>query len=250
MEILAQPAAYADVQALRELYRREANCQIIHDSFLSRKLADPYLIYLNGRLAGYAAVGNKYPSNCVTEFYTLPEMRRFALPMFREVLHVSAATHIEAQTNLPLSLLMLYDCAKNITADGILFADGLTTDQRLPGVEFRRRLPDEETFPHFAEPVGDWVLVANGVICATGGFLTHYNPPYGDIYMEVAESARRQGYGSFLVQEVKRVCYEAGKAPAARTGPTNIASRRTLQKAGLVACARMLIGEVDPDLLK
>jgi GNAT superfamily N-acetyltransferase len=250
MEIHAQPAAYADVQAMRELFRHEANCQIIHDSFLARGLADPYLIHVNSRLAGYAAVAEKYPPNCLTEFYTLPEMRPFALPMYREVLRVSAATHVEAQTNIPSMLLPLYDCAKNIIADGILFADALTTHLQLPGVEFRRRVPDEETFPHAAEPVGDWVLVANGVICATGGFLTHYNPPYGDIYMEVAESARREGYGSFLVQEVKRICYEAGKTPAARTGPTNIASRRTLQKAGLLPCARMLIGEVDPDLLK
>jgi GNAT superfamily N-acetyltransferase len=250
VDIQVEQAAYADVQAMRDLFRREANCQIIHDSFCARGLVDPYLIHRNGRLVGYAAVGNKYPPGRLTEFYTLPEMRPFALPLFREVLVVSGATEIEAQTNIPWMLLPLYDCATNITADGILFADGLTTDLQLPGVEFRRRMPDDVPFPHADEPVGDWVLVADGAICATGGFLTHYNPPYGDIYMEVAESARRKGYGSFLVQEVKRTCYEAGRAPAARTGPTNIASRRTLQKAGLLPCARMLVGEVDRDLLK
>jgi hypothetical protein len=47
------------------------------------------------------------------------------------------------------------------------------------------------------------------------------------------------------VQEVKRICYEAGKKPAARTGEDNIASRRTLEKAGFVVCGRLLVGEVD-----
>ena len=250
MDIQVQRAAHDDVRALRDLYRREANCQIVHDSFCARGLADPYLIHLNGRLAGYAAVGNKYPPDRLTEFYCLPELRAYSLPLFREVLIFSGATQIEAQTNIPVMLLPLYDCAKNVTVREVLFADGLKTDLQLPGVEFRRATPDDVPFPHADEPFGDWVLVADGTICATGGFLTHYNPPYGDVYMEVSETERRKGYGSFLVQSVKRICYEAGRVPAARCDPKNIASRRTLQKAGMLPCARLLVGEVDRDLLK
>ena len=41
MQIRACLAEYRDVEALRELYRQEANCQIIRDSFLARGLADP-----------------------------------------------------------------------------------------------------------------------------------------------------------------------------------------------------------------
>jgi hypothetical protein len=112
MDIQVRRADFQDVKAMRELYRQEVNCQIIHDSFLSRGLADPYLVLLNGRLAGYAGVGNKYPKDRLTEFYILPQMRPLALPIFREVLAVSKATQIEAQTNILLMLLMLYDCAK------------------------------------------------------------------------------------------------------------------------------------------
>src|SRR5689334_22631376 len=111
MDIQVRQADNQDVKSLHELYRQEANCQIIHDSFLARGLADPYIILLNGRIAGYGAVRNKYPKDQVTEFYTLPQMRSFALPMFRELLSVSQAKQIEAQTNIPLMLLMLYDCA-------------------------------------------------------------------------------------------------------------------------------------------
>jgi GNAT superfamily N-acetyltransferase len=62
--------------------------------------------------------------------------------------------------------------------------------------------------------------------------------------MEVSETFRRHGLGSFLVQELKRVCYEGGRVPAARCNPRNVASRRTLQKAGFVPCGHILVGSV------
>jgi hypothetical protein len=46
------------------------------------------------------------------------------------------------------------------------------------------------------------------------------------------------------VQELKRICYEMGKIPAARCNVANAASRRTLQKAGMLPCGRILLGEV------
>jgi GNAT superfamily N-acetyltransferase len=245
MTIKVRRAEFQDVEAMRGLYRQELNCQIIHDSFLPRGLADPYLILVDGGLAGYGAVSNKYDKGRLIEFYTLPQARPLALPMFRELLAASHATHIEAQTNNPLMLLMLYDCAKNITAENILFHDAFHTQLVCPNGVFRRAALEsaEEIFPHQQEPGGDWVIEAQGSVVATGGFLCHYNPPYGDIFMEVAESARLQGYGSYLVQELKRVCYEAGKKPAARCNPDNIGSRRTLEKAGLLPCGRLLVGE-------
>ena len=72
--------------------------------------------------------------------------------------------------------------------------------------------------------------------------MLHYNPPYGDLYMEVDEPFRGRGYCSFLIQELKRVCYEIGRVPAARCDVANVASLATLQRAGLLPCARILRG--------
>lgn len=244
MKIRVHRAEYADVEAMRELYRQELNCQIVHDSFLSRGLADPYLEEVDGRVGGYGAVSNKYDKGRLVEFYTLPVVRNIALPMFRELLITSQATHIEAQTNAPLMLLMLFDCATNIIPEKVLFHDAFVTHLACPNGVFRQSTPGDAVFPHQHEPVGNWIVEANGSVVATGGFLCHYNPPYGDIYMEVVEPARRQGFGSYLIQELKRVCYDAGKKPAARCDPTNLASRRTLEKAGLLPCGHLLVGEV------
>ena len=246
MNIQVHPVEYQEVAALRELYRQEANCQIRYDSMLSRGLADPYLILTDGRIAGYGAVLNKYDTGHLTEFYVLPPMRSQALPLFRELLAVSRATHIAAQTNISLLLTMLYDCAENITDSSIMFQDAFVTNLACPHAVFRHKTAEDvgAMFEHHAEPEGEWVVEENGAVVATGGFLSHYNPPYADLFMEVSEPARRRGIGSYLVQEVKRVCYEAGKKPAARCDPSNIASRRTLEKAGFLPCARVLVGSV------
>lgn len=243
MEIHGSPATYKDVESMRDLYRHELNCQIIRDSFLRRGLADPYLLHVNGRIGGYGAISNKYDKGRLMEFYVLPHLRGIALPMFRELLRSSLATHVEAQTNSPLMLMMLYDCARNITAENYLFADALLTQLPCPRGVFRAATADDRAAG--VEP--DWLIEADHAVVATGGFLCHYNPPFGDVYMEVAEAARRQGLGSYLVQELKRVCYEAGKKPAARCNADNPASRRTLEKAGFIVCGRMMVGEVVAD---
>lgn len=253
MKIQVRRAEYEDVEALRGLYRREANCQIIHDSALARGLADPHLIMVDGRIGGYGGIWNKYHPGRLMEFHALPHVRGLALPMVRELIAAGGATHVEAQTNMPTMLMILYDCARGIATESILFRDTFATDLPRPLGEFRRSRPeDADLMPGGRrDDLGDWLIEDDGRIAATGGFLCHYNPPFGDIYMEVMEPYRRRGLGSYLVQEVKRTCYEAGKEPAARCNPGNIASRQTLQKAGLLPCGRLLAGEVaatdDPD---
>jgi len=236
--------AVDEVVPLRELYRREMNCQIVHDSFPRRGFSDAYLLRIGGRTAGYGLVAKKHYPNTVNEFYVLPEYRADALPMFRELLGASGAKKVRAQTNDRLLLLMLYDCASHITAEAVLFADGFISHVECPGGTLHQVTEAEKThvFEHKVEPVGDWVIEIDGAAVASGGALFHYNPPYGDLYMEVREDHRRRGFGSYLIQELKRICYEMGKVPAARCSPKNIASRRTLEKAGMLPCGRILSG--------
>jgi GNAT superfamily N-acetyltransferase len=89
-----------------------------------------------------------------------------------------------------------------------------------------------------------WLVACGSEIAAAGGVLHHYNPPYGDVYMKVAAPFRRRGIGAWLVQELKRVCRGGGHVPAARCSVGNVASRRTLQKAGFVPCGHLLTGAI------
>ena len=250
MTITVSPVPLEEVVPLRELYRQEMNCQIIHDSLPRRGFGNLFLLRRDGRIAGYGFVMGYLdePKDMIQEFYVLPALRSSALSMFRRLIEVSGARRIEAQSNDVLLTLMLYDCATEITSDRILFHDALTTSLAVPGATVREvTATDKETiFEHKVEPLGDWLVEHEGALVATGGIALHYNPPYGDIYMEVAEPFRRRGYGSHLVQELKRICYETGRRPAARCNATNTASRATLQRAGLFPCARMLSGVLLP----
>jgi GNAT superfamily N-acetyltransferase len=234
---------------LRELYRKEMNCQIIRDSWHGRGWTNSYLLKVDGGIAGYGLVGGirSNPRDVLMEFYVLPIYRGAALELFRQLITVSRAKTIEAQTNDVLLTLMLYDSAVKIESPNVLFHDARTTNLTVPGIICRRATEADQNrvFPHTVEPVGEWVIDADGEIAATGGILFHYNLPYGDIYMEVAEPFRQRGFGSYLVQELKRECYKMGRVPAARCDASNFASRATLQKAGFLPCARLLTGVID-----
>ena len=64
--------------------------------------------------------------------------------------------------------------------------------------------------------------------------------------MKVGEPFRNRGLGSFLVQELKRHLLRGGQRSRRAVNPKNIASRRTLQKAGFVPCGHIVYGTVSP----
>ena len=139
---------------------------------------------------------------------------------------------------------MLHTFACDAVSGSILYHDKLRTALAPTEATFRQAIAsDDPTIPAEQLP-SHGIVEVGGVIAAKGGILFHYNRPYGDIYMEVAEAFRRRRLGSYLVQELKGVCYQQGSIPSARCNPKNIASRKTLQKAGFVPCGHMLIGSV------
>ena len=224
------------------------DCQIVHDSYHARGFTDSYLLEVRGEVVGYGSLAGdpSPPREIVKEFYVVPDHRQDALMLFRALVLVARPRWIEAQTNDPFLMPPLLACATGHVSDRVLFSEGVSTDLTAPGVVFRpvTNADRRRVFPHTLEPIGDWALDLNGEVVATGGLMFHYNPPYGDIYMEVAEAHRRRGYGSYLVQRLKRLCREMGCRPAARTSIDNVASRRTLERAGMLSCAQITRGAV------
>ncbi|HEV3165329.1 MAG TPA: GNAT family N-acetyltransferase [Isosphaeraceae bacterium] len=228
------------------------SCQVLKDSIHTRAgWTEPYLLFVADTPVGYGsiAVGGPWTGKpTVFEFYVLPQYRSRVFDLFCTLLAASGATMIETQSNAPLLTVMLHTFAENVVSESILFHDKLTTAHRPQGALFRHITTDDsaQILAQKLDTGTDWVVEVEGTIAATGGILFHYNRPYGDIYMQVAEPFRKRGLGAYLVQELKRVCYEQGSVPAARCNPTNIASRKTLQKAGFVPCGHVLVGLLSP----
>lgn len=247
MEIKVSKSTVQAIQPLRVLFLHEANFQFISNSYHARGWTDVYTFTYDNAVVGYGGIcGNedRKERNCVFEFYIIPTYRNRAALFFSELLKITKATIIVCQSNDVLLIQMLYTFAKNIYTETILFKDHFVSSLTCENVLFKKRAEADIIFEHKAEPDGDYVLDINGEVVATGGFLTHYNIPYGDLYMEVAEQHRKKGYGSYLIQELKRLCYTNGFVPAARCDLSNAASKATLLKAGFTICGYKLRGEV------
>jgi len=243
-------AEYHDVEPLRNIHRREMNCQIVHDSIHVRQGWTIEYVLTDGRTnCGYGsiAVGGPWKDKpTFYEFYILPEHRSRVFDLFETFLAASEPRFFEVQMNDVMSTVMALTYGRNIGTESIVFQDKEKSALPANGGILRRVTSEQEiqTAMEQRQGGGEWLLELNGAVAVKGGILFHYNQPYGDIYMEVAEPFRRRGLGSFLVQELKRECYELGAVPCARCNSTNVASRRTLQRAGFVPVAHILNGSI------
>lgn len=243
-DIVARSCAYAAIESLREEFRAEAACQIVHHSILPRGLADPWLLTIVDEPVGYAGVWNRYHPGRVMEFHTVAQVRPQADECFRALLRASGASTLEAQTNIPQMIERVRDSVPEPRTEKLLFEDAARTSLECEGAIVRPAADEDE------RAKGAWVLEVDGAPVGFGGILYHYNPPYGDVYMEVRQGERGRGYGSYLVQELMRICRERGSVPAARCDPDNVASRRTLERAGFSVCGEIVAGAVREDFLR
>ncbi len=247
MKISVQKSSLKDILPLRNLFLQETNFQIRYNACHERGWTDSYLIKFDGKPVGYGSVMGQEIKNrdTIFEFYLTPQHRRFASSVFSEFIQSAGVPLIECQSNDFLLTTMLYEFAENVNADVVLFEEHAMTNLTIPGAVFRRRRKDETFYCNRRQDdPADFVVEIDGEIVASGGFLLHYNMPFADLYMETCEGFRRRGLGSYILQEIKKECYLAGRVPAARCNIGNFASRGALTKAGLRSCGFMLKGKI------
>ena len=250
MPISAALACNQDTLALRVRYRAEANGQIVHDSLHTRPgWTNSFVLQSDGRAAGFGsiAIGGPWKGKpTVFEFYLLPEARGRAFAFFEAFVAASEAQFFEVQTSDILLAVMLQAYGSDLVSEKIVFRDELTTSLSVRGAALKRVTSERESVCGFQERAGqsEWALEMDAKTVGSGALLFHYNYPYCDVAMEIGEQYRRRGLGSYLVQELKRIVYEMGGIPAARCDPKNVASRGTLQKAGMVPFAHIMVGRI------
>jgi GNAT superfamily N-acetyltransferase len=225
-------------------------CQIVHDSIHRRAgWTLSYLLESEDTIAGFGsvAIGGPWTGKpTVFEFYVLREYRHLAFDLFETFLAAGNPRFFEVQSNDVLATVMALTYGRDIATEKIVFHDKQTTSLLANGAILRSVTPEQEIQGSLERQQGggEWLLEWEGAEVGKGGILFHYNRPYGDIYMEVNEPFRKRGFGSYLVQELKRICYVLGAIPCARCNPTNVASRKTLQRAGFVPFAHILNGSI------
>ena len=253
MHLRCKLSSAEEILPLRTRFREEMNCQIVHDSIHRREgWTLSYLLLWAGVAAGFGsiAIGGPWKDKpTIFEFYLLPQHRARAFDFFEALLSSGGARFFEVQSNELLTTALALSYAQDIATEKIVFQDQLTTELLVTGAILKRVTSGDEIrlCIERRQGGGEWHLELDGNVVAKGGILFHYNRPYGDIHMDVDEKFRRRGLGAYLVQELKRECYKLGAIPAARCSPANIASRKTLQRAGFVPVAHILIGSISSE---
>ena len=250
MAIAVLPSKLREIEPLREKYRKEMNCQIIHDSIHGRPgWTREFVLHLDDSAIGYGSVAAAGPwreNPALYEFFIEPEHRMRTFEAFTSLLQTCGANIIETQSNARLLPVMLQVFAHNLRTESILFEDAFLTSFCPPGAGFRPATAADAAVLRdlqLDEGAG-WVVTLNNEIAGAGGVLYHYNRPYGDVYMAIAEPFRRLGLGAYLVQELKAACRTGGSVPSARCNVNNVASRRTLQKSGFIPCGTLIAGDI------
>jgi RimJ/RimL family protein N-acetyltransferase len=243
MQIKVIKVELEEIQAFRILFLKENDFQFIFNKCHNYGWADTYLFIIDGIRVGYGAVwgqSKREDRDAIFEFYVIRPFRNFSNFIFPEFHSVSGAAFIECQSNDLLLSSMLYEYSQDINAEAVLFEDHFQTNFETPDVSFRKRPADDNP----ADDSGEYVLEQNGEVIATGGFMMNYNIPYADIYYEVNENFRQKGFGSLIVQELKKEIYLKGRVPAARCNIRNRASKANLLKAGFKVCGFILKGDI------
>ena len=192
--------------------------------------------------------------------------RQHTLRIFDRFIQTTQARSIIVTTSDTYLTLLLYDYAAEITAPVIFFRDHSTTYYACPELTLRPATLDDAamlqsilnhvtTRPFYHPTLEDlnrwlrrqvvWLVERDQVLIGIGA-VNHdrYNVPFADVAMLVLPPYRQPGYGSYIVQEMKCVCYDLGYLPSARCDSENTLSRRTLERAGFSPNARMLVGTI------
>src|SRR5438046_440283 len=143
------------VLPLRVRYRREMNCQIVHDSIHRRAgWTTTYALHLDDTNAGFGsvAIGGPWTGKpTIFEFYVLPPHRAHAFHLFEVFLETSGARLMEIQSNDALLAAMLHTYARDVWSEKIVFHDGVTTALAPNDAILQKVTPDEETHHAIAQ---------------------------------------------------------------------------------------------------
>ena len=233
-------------QSLRKLFLRDTDHQIRNNACHERGWSSIYLLTVDYQSIGYIALKgfeNLEDRDTLFEYYVTRPNVHWRLPILHSILPKIDAQYIECQTNDAAMLEVMMEYGRDIRAHTYLFGKPKVVPKR-DGFVFRKRQITDTTWRKSKDEDGAFVLLYDDIIVADGGYLSHYNRPYVDLYMEVDPVHRGNRYASELVKHLIDHTQANGWKPSARCNMDNKASMKSLLHAGFQKVGYMLEGKI------
>lgn len=256
----------ATIQAMKQAYLDSLVAPL--DGYWQAAIIDPaphWALVVDGRSLGYFAADDQ---KRLLQFYATEQ----ASYLFAAVIASEWVATAVAGTNDPAFLSLCLDAQKQVSVNAYLFHDAHQVEPDLPAypkAKFRLSVMDdleellvfygrndefsdadaiESNFGSQREFVQSLIANRQTFGLYNGNTLlgvgevrrSASQPAYADIGMIVDKSHRRRGVGTSILARLKAHCASQNTIPICSCAADNIASRKTIEKAGFVAHHRMI----------
>jgi RimJ/RimL family protein N-acetyltransferase len=238
--------------------------QVLRDLYLD-SLPEPQEYFFEAQvLAGttWVAEGVAYGvanADALVELYVVESQRHRLVSLFDQVMDLSGASKVLCKAFDRHLLHASLSRPAQVSPFAFLFRKIVdATFQPLPGLSFREGTAEDfrailaidDGFFHDVEEIAEYASHNGLFVLELDGTELHNTEsnsavvgcgvakpvisgrPAVDIGMLVSPAHRRKGYGTHIVSFLKNYYLQQGKRPICGCGADNIASRRTLSKAG------------------
>ncbi len=215
-----------------------------------------YSICWQGCLIGYFCVSSK---GTLLQFYVVDDHIQHVHTIFGQLLNEGYFQQAFAMTRDRLGTSVCLEFQKTVAVKCYLFEDSSASPlgwPALPGSTFR--LATNDDIPLIRAVTGDFhdvldytlemavadqgihVLLLDGELLASGVIVRQKaQPTYADIGMFVNARHRQQKIGTRMIALLRGYCHQHSITPLASCQFENAASKRTLERAGLVSRDRI-----------
>ena len=255
---IRQTACLNDVAEFRKQYIRSIGGR--PEMFLEELVGyavDVYTVSSNDEVRGYFCAS---PKKTLLQFFVVDDVLPRLQEIFSEMLSRGYIEKALVLTRDRVTLAGCMDFLKEVSVDSYLFEEGghiptVTLDITEPvfrvatlsdAPAIRAACGDFHDFLHYtlegSITMGDiFVLLSGESVLGTGVIGSKdFEHPYVDIGMCVNEAYRKKNIGTYMITKLREECHKQGWIPGASCKSDNVASRKTLEKAGMISKDRLL----------
>lgn len=213
-----------------------------------------YEIIKENIMVGHFSVNSE---KTLVQFHILDKYFRFAPEIFQYIIksdHVENAAVctmessylslcLDNQNSISVESYLFHDCEKvecklkDFTE--LMFRFAKESDLKL--IIDKCGLPFEGYYEEMIKNNQLFVLYNRDAFLGIGEFrISKTHSQFADIGMIVVEEYRKKGIGTYIITKLKEHCYKNNVTAIASCDSTNIASKRTLEKSGLISEHRII----------